>query len=105
MRPQETRASPQCSRRHFNWAKQPCLRRATGVAILGLSGCGFPLTQMVIGRWGRGGAVAVEAVQYRETIVPGVWTQRTQHGLLPLHSGPTDPAHRWELDLLCSHGG
>jgi hypothetical protein len=38
------------------------LRRSTGVAVLALSACGFPLTQVVIRRWGRGGAVAVEAV-------------------------------------------
>jgi len=38
------------------------MRRAAGFAVLGLSAAGFPLTQMVIRRWGRRGAVAVEAI-------------------------------------------
>lgn len=35
------------------------MKRVTGAGVLGLSACGYPLTQLVIRRWGvRGAAVA-----------------------------------------------
>jgi hypothetical protein len=34
------------------------MKRATGVVVLGLSACGYPLTQLVIRRWARGAAIA-----------------------------------------------
>ena len=37
------------------------MRRATGTIVLGLSACGYPLTQYVIRRWGVRGAVVAEA--------------------------------------------
>jgi len=36
------------------------MKRATGVIVLGLSACGYPLTQLVIRRWGTRGAAIAE---------------------------------------------
>lgn len=41
------------------WDGMKC---TTGVVVLGLSACGYPLTQLVIRRWGVRGAVVVECV-------------------------------------------
>jgi hypothetical protein len=38
------------------------LKRVVGGIVLGLSACGYPLTQLVIRRWGRRGAPVVESV-------------------------------------------
>lgn len=38
------------------------MRRTVGAAVLGLSACGYPLTQFVIRRWGVRGAAVVESV-------------------------------------------
>ena len=38
------------------------MRRTIGAAVLGLSACGYPLTQLVIRRWGVRGAVITESV-------------------------------------------
>lgn len=38
------------------------MKRLVGLCVLGLSASGYPLTQGVIRRWGRRGAVVVEAV-------------------------------------------
>lgn len=38
------------------------MKRFVGNAVLGLSACGYPLTQFVVRRWGRAGAGVVEAV-------------------------------------------
>lgn len=38
------------------------VRRPLAIVALGLSACGFPLTELVIRRWGARGAVVVEAV-------------------------------------------
>ena len=38
------------------------MRRAVGNAVLGLSACGYPLTQLAIRRWGARGAALAEAV-------------------------------------------
>ena len=38
------------------------LKRVVGGIVLGLSACGYPLTQLVIRRWGRRGAAVVESV-------------------------------------------
>ena len=38
------------------------MRRTAGVIVLGLSACGYPLTQFVVRRWGARGAVVVESV-------------------------------------------
>jgi hypothetical protein len=38
------------------------LKRPLGLVVLGLSACGFPLTQLVIRRWGVRGAAVAEAV-------------------------------------------
>ncbi len=38
------------------------MRRVTGAVVLGLSACGYPLTQVVIRRWGRRGAATAECV-------------------------------------------
>jgi hypothetical protein len=37
-------------------------RRAAALTVLGLSACGYPLTQLVARRWGRPGAVVAESV-------------------------------------------
>lgn len=38
------------------------MKRLVGSAVLGLSSCGYPLSQFVVRRWGRAGASLVEAV-------------------------------------------
>ena len=38
------------------------MKRSVGTVLLGLSACGYPLTQFVVRRWGRPGAVVVESV-------------------------------------------
>ena len=38
------------------------MKRTTGSIVLGLSACGYPLTQLVIRRWGARGAAAAECV-------------------------------------------
>jgi len=38
------------------------MKRAIGSAVLGLSACGYPLTQLVIRRWGMRGAAVAECV-------------------------------------------
>jgi hypothetical protein len=38
------------------------MRRAVGNAVLGLSACGYPLTQLAVRRWGVRGAALAEAV-------------------------------------------
>jgi len=38
------------------------MKRAIGSVVLGLSACGYPLTQLVIRRWGVRGAAVVECV-------------------------------------------
>jgi len=38
------------------------MKRTTGSVVLGLSACGYPLTQLVIRRWGARGAAAAECV-------------------------------------------
>jgi hypothetical protein len=38
------------------------MKRAAGVVLLGLSACGYPLTQIVIRRWGMRGAAVVESM-------------------------------------------
>ena len=38
------------------------MRRVVGGVVLGLSACGYPLTQFVVRRWGVRGAAAVQAV-------------------------------------------
>ncbi len=38
------------------------VRRAIGSVVLGLSACGYPLTQLVIRRWGARGAIVAECV-------------------------------------------
>jgi len=38
------------------------MKRTTGAVVLGLSACGYPLTQLVIRRWGVRGAVFTESV-------------------------------------------
>ena len=38
------------------------MRRAVGNAVLGLSACGYPLTQLAIRRWGVRGAALAETV-------------------------------------------
>lgn len=37
------------------------MKRAIGAVVLGLSACGYPLTEAVIRRWGRGGAAVAES--------------------------------------------
>jgi hypothetical protein len=41
---------------------RPVVRRATAFTVLGLSACGYPLTQLMARRWGRPGAVVAESV-------------------------------------------
>jgi hypothetical protein len=38
------------------------MRRTIGAIVLGLSACGYPLTQFVVRRWGVRGAAVVESV-------------------------------------------
>ena len=38
------------------------MRRTVGGVVLGLSACGYPLTQLVVRRWGVRGAVVAEVV-------------------------------------------
>ena len=38
------------------------MERVTGAVVLGLSSCGYPLTQLVIRRWGKRGAAIAESV-------------------------------------------
>jgi hypothetical protein len=38
------------------------MKRVTGAIVLGLSACGYPLTQLVIRRWGKRGAAVTECV-------------------------------------------
>ena len=38
------------------------MKRVTGVIVVGLSACGYPLTQLVIRRWGVRGAAVAECV-------------------------------------------
>ena len=38
------------------------MKRAAGIIVLGLSACGYPLTQIVIRRWGIRGAAVAESV-------------------------------------------
>ena len=38
------------------------MKRAIGAVVLGLSACGYPLTQLVIRRWGVQGAAITESV-------------------------------------------
>src|SRR5271166_2634825 len=38
------------------------MKRAIGSIVLGLSACGYPLTQLVVRRWGVRGAAVAEAV-------------------------------------------
>jgi hypothetical protein len=38
------------------------MKRAAGAVLLGLSACGYPLTQVVIRRWAVGGAAVAESV-------------------------------------------
>lgn len=38
------------------------MKRAIGAVVLGLSACGYPLTQLVIRRWGVRGAAVAECV-------------------------------------------
>ena len=38
------------------------MRRTVGGVVLGLSACGYPLTQLVVGRWGVRGAAVAEVV-------------------------------------------
>ena len=38
------------------------MRRTVGAVVLGLSACGYPLTQLVVRRWGVRGAAVVESV-------------------------------------------
>jgi hypothetical protein len=38
------------------------MRRTVGSVVLGLSACGYPLTQLVVRRWGVRGAAVAEAV-------------------------------------------
>jgi hypothetical protein len=38
------------------------MKRTTGAVVLGLSACGYPLTQFVVRRWGTRGAVVAECV-------------------------------------------
>jgi hypothetical protein len=38
------------------------MRRTAGAIVLGLSACGYPLTQFVVRRWGVRGAAVAEAV-------------------------------------------
>ncbi len=38
------------------------MRRAAGAIVLGLSACGYPLTQFVVRRWGMRGAAVAESV-------------------------------------------
>ena len=38
------------------------MKRSVGTVLLGLSACGYPLTQFVVRRWGRPGAAVVESV-------------------------------------------
>jgi hypothetical protein len=43
-------------------ATDAVLKRLVGRIVLGLSACGYPLTHLVIRRWGRRGAAVVESV-------------------------------------------
>lgn len=38
------------------------MKRVTGAIVLGLSACGYPLTQLVVRRWGARGAAMAECV-------------------------------------------
>ncbi len=38
------------------------MKRAVGITVLGLSACGYPLTQLAVRRWGLRGAALAEAV-------------------------------------------
>ena len=38
------------------------MKRAVGAVVLGLSACGYPLTQVVVRRWGVRGAAVAESV-------------------------------------------
>ena len=38
------------------------MKRAIGLIVLGLSACGYPLTQLVVRRWGVRGAAVAEGV-------------------------------------------
>jgi len=38
------------------------MKRVIGVIVLGLSACGYPLTQLVVRRWGVRGAAVAESV-------------------------------------------
>ena len=38
------------------------MRRTAGGVVLGLSACGYPLTQLVVSRWGARGVAVAEAV-------------------------------------------
>ena len=38
------------------------MKRVTGAIVLGLSACGYPLTQLVVRRWGVRGAAVAESV-------------------------------------------
>ncbi len=38
------------------------MKRAAGALVLGLSACGYPLTQLVVRRWGVRGAAVAESV-------------------------------------------
>ena len=38
------------------------MKRTVGALVLGLSACGYPLTQLVVRRWGVRGAAAAESV-------------------------------------------
>jgi hypothetical protein len=38
------------------------MKRVVGVIVLGLSACGYPLTQFVVRRWGARGAAVAESV-------------------------------------------
>ena len=38
------------------------MKRAIGSVVLGLSACGYPLTQVVVRRWGVRGAAVAESV-------------------------------------------
>ncbi len=38
------------------------MKRTIGAVVLGLSACGYPITQFVVRRWGRRGAAVTESV-------------------------------------------
>jgi hypothetical protein len=77
------------------------MRRTAGIAVLGLSACGYPLTQCAVRRWGVRGAAVAEAVCAGLAIRDAPLLARRPAGQQPsVTEGAVDAARRVSVAMM-----